>query len=126
MPSHAHVDMASHSYQSLARPEPDRPGVHVDEAAVEIDADAAELLRLRPLVELLGRRRVGIAKSTALPCVCWLSRATWWPFLRSIRLYFGWRKPETTLDEVALELRRGRATTTPISFGSIFVASFVK
>ena len=37
--------------------------------------DTAEMLGLRPCVELLGRD-VWMKKSIALPCVCWLSRAT--------------------------------------------------
>src|SRR6185436_8946221 len=37
---------------SLAGPEPDRSGIHVDELARRVQPDAAELLILRPRVEL--------------------------------------------------------------------------
>src|SRR5689334_21341846 len=37
---------------SLAGPEPDRSGIHVDELAGRVQPDAAELLILRPRVEL--------------------------------------------------------------------------
>src|SRR4051812_16939800 len=57
-PSHAHIDMAP-AYQpgSVAGPGSDATGVHVDKAALEIEADTAELLRLRPGLELHGRDR---------------------------------------------------------------------
>src|SRR3569833_2698281 len=54
MPTQAPTDMPP-SYQLVAGPEPDRAGVHVDKPALEVEADAAELLRLRPGLELLGR-----------------------------------------------------------------------
>src|SRR4051812_21607116 len=53
MPSHAHNDMGASL--SVAGPETDRPRVHVDEAAFEIDTHTAELLRLRPCFELYRR-----------------------------------------------------------------------
>src|SRR5204863_4017357 len=40
---------------SLAGPAADRAGVHVDEAALGVEADAAELLGLGPGLEHLGR-----------------------------------------------------------------------
>src|SRR5262245_48169294 len=48
-PTQAQTDMRSSV--SVARPVADPPGIHVDERALHVQPDAAELLLLRPRVE---------------------------------------------------------------------------
>ena len=96
----------------------------MDEPALEIEPDAAELLRLRPRVELLGRDvrdeevdRVAVrVLAVARDLVALLAQH---------QVVLRVAKPRDDVDDVALELLRRATTSTPSSFGSIFVDLFV-
>src|ERR1044071_6320262 len=90
----------------LARPGPDRAGVHVNEAALGVEPDAAGALRLGPAVQRLGRNagdeevdRIAVAVlAVARDLVALLAQA---------QVVVGMAKRGDDVDDVGVEARGG-------------------